>query len=64
MIYCLHLAPSNCEFPAHKQTKVYRLRIKSAGLVFLYLLLKPLDGAHVDLLTFVIKNRDIHVKIY
>ena len=38
--------------------------IKSAGLVFLYLLLKPLDGAHVDLLTFVIKNRDIHVKIY
>ena len=38
--------------------------IKSAGLVFLYLLLKPLDGARVDLLTFVIKNRDINVKIY
>ena len=38
--------------------------IKSAGLVFLYLLLKPLDGAHVDLLTFVLKNRDINGKIY
>ena len=38
--------------------------IKSAGHVFLYLLLKLLDGAHFDLLTFVLKNRDINVKIY
>ena len=38
--------------------------IKSAGHVFLYLLLKPLDGACVDLLTFVLKNQDINVKIY